>query len=55
LRRSPPPDLPSAERLELAPQYFDTDLIVTPDDNPAHSPASSEGGSVIRPTWINTL
>ncbi len=36
---SPPPDLPAADRPELVPQYFETDLIVTPDDNPAHSPA----------------
>jgi ParB-like chromosome segregation protein Spo0J len=31
---SPPPD-----RAELVPLYFDTDRIVTPEGNPAHSPA----------------
>jgi hypothetical protein len=27
------------EQAELVPTYFDTDLVVTPDDNPAYSPA----------------
>ncbi len=27
------------EQAELVPQYFDTDLIVTPHDNPAHPPS----------------
>ncbi len=40
----PPPDRPSvslreAGQAELAPRYYDTELIVTPPDNPAHSPA----------------
>ena len=29
----------SAGRVELAPRYFDANLVVTPDDNPAYSPA----------------
>jgi hypothetical protein len=40
----PAPDLPSvslreAGRAELAPRYFDTELIVTPEGNPAYTPA----------------
>lgn len=31
---NPPPD-----RVQLVPQYYDPDLIVTPESNPAHSPA----------------
>jgi ParB-like chromosome segregation protein Spo0J len=40
----PSPDLPSvtlreAGRAELAPRYFDTELIITPEGNPAYTPA----------------
>lgn len=29
----------AAERLELVPKYFDAELVITPADNPAYSPA----------------
>ena len=33
---------PRPERAELVPGYFDVDLIVSPDDNPAPKPAMLE-------------
>jgi hypothetical protein len=57
----PPPDLLSAGRLELVPQYFDTELIVTPDDNPPLSPAmlaelepSMREHGQLMPGWVCT-
>lgn len=51
---SPPPD-----RAELVPRYYDTDRIVTPDDNPAYTPATladlldsvREHGQLV-PGWV---
>jgi len=47
------------EPVELTPQYFDTELIVTPDDNPVYSPAMladllpgmQEHGQLV-PGWV---